>query len=206
MSSELKTFVDFIIPTYNRYDQINCLLYSLISQYDPDWSAQVIIDDKENDKLINTIISINDKRISYLLTGTRYNNWGHTPREIGKQRSYSRYIIMTGDDNYYVPVLVSELKKVAENNNTPPVIYWDMIHNYWDYSGRPSLLCEGSIDMGAFATRRDLAQQIKLPTTYCADAEFIELLKDTLKKQQGEDAYDEAKNFVHIQKTLYIHN
>jgi len=206
MSSELKTFVDFIIPTYNRCDQIGCILYSLISQYDTDWSAQVIIDDIENNKLVNTINNINDARISYCFTGTRFNNWGHTPREIGKQKSTSQYIIMTGDDNYYAPVLVSELKKVAENNNYPPVIYWDMIHNYWDYSGRPSLLCEGSIDMGAFATRRDLAQQIKLPTTYCADAEFIEILKDSLKKQQGENVYSEEKNFIHIQKTLFIHN
>lgn len=206
MSEQYTSFVDFIIPTYQRYDQIKSMLYSLISQYDPDWSAQVIIDDIENDTIVDIIKNINDSRISYTFTGQRYNNWGHTPREMGKQQSTSQYVIMTGDDNYYVPTLVSEIKKAADNNNMPSLIYWNMVHNYWDYESRVSLLCEGSIDMGAFATRRDLAQQIKLPTCYCADAEFIVLLKDLVKLKNADTNYDESKDLIHINKILFIHN
>jgi hypothetical protein len=200
------TFVDFIIPTYNRYDQLKSMLYSLIAQYDSDWSAQVIIDDITNNIIIDNIKDINDSRISYTLTGQRYNDWGHTPREIGKQQSTSQYVIMTGDDNYYVPTLVGELKKVAESNSLPALIYWNMIHNYWDYESRPSALHVGCIDMGAFATRCDLAQQIKLPTSYCADAEFIVLLRDFLANTNKNNDYVESEKFVHINKILFVHN
>lgn len=206
MKDTSRSFVDFIIPVYNRYDLIRCMLYSLISQYDPDWTAQVIIDDVKNDTLIDIINDIKDKRISYTFTYRRCNDWGHTPREIGKQQSKSQYIVMTGDDNYYVPTLVGEIKKAVEDNNMPSLVYWDMVHNYWDYSSRPSLLCAGSIDMGAFATRRDLAQQIKLPTSYCADAEFIIKVQDLIKLAKKEVNYDESRDLVHINKILFIHN
>jgi len=206
MENKNKSFIDFIIPTYNRYDLIRCMLYSLISQYDPDWTAQVIIDDVKNDTLIDIINNIRDERISYTFTNKRYNDWGHTPRDIGKQQSESQYIIMTGDDNYYVPTLVSELKKVAVDNSMPALMYWNMVHNYWNYESKVSLLCSGSIDMGAFATRRDLAQQIKLPITYCADAEFIIKLKELIKLENKDVNYDESKDIVHINKTLFVHN
>jgi hypothetical protein len=58
--------------------------------------------------------------------------------------------------------------------------------------------------MGAFATRRDLAQQIKLPTCYCADAHFIGMLKDHLA--ENNTTYVESENCIHINKTLFVHN
>ena len=208
MENKHKSFVDIIIPTFNRYNLLKCMLYSLIAQYDPDWTATVVIDNIETSEESNTIIDIikqiSDSRIRYINTDRQYNDWGHTPREIGKQQSESQYIIMTGDDNYYVPTLVGELKKVAEDNSIPALMYWNMVHNYWDYDERPCALHVGCIDMGAFATRRDLAQQIKLPTCYCADAHFIGMLKDYLAEH--DTTYVESENFIHINKTLFVHN
>jgi len=196
MGKTFTSFVDFIIPTYQRYDQIKSMLYSLVSQYNSDWSAQVIIDDIENNTIVNIIKDINDSRISYSFAGQRYNDWGHTPREIGKQRSESEYIIMTGDDNYYVPTLVDELKYVAENNSSPALIYWDMIHSHKNYHAFYCILTHGGIDIGAFATRSDIAKTIKLSTNYAADGEFITAMLSSYP----------LESFIKINKFLYVHN
>ena len=196
MSLSLQPFVDFIIPTYNRYDQLKSMLYSLIAQYDPHWSAQVIIDDTSNDNIISIIKYINDSRISYTLTGQRYNDWGHTPREIGKQQSTSQYVIMTGDDNYYTPNAVQEIKSSARDHNMPSLIYWDMIHSHFNYKLLESKLLFGQIDMGAFATRRDIAQKIKLNNTYTADGWFIHDLNTLFSNE----------NKIKIDKVLFVHN
>lgn len=196
MTQKYTSFVDFIIPTYQRYDQLRCMLYSLIAQYDPDWSAQVIIDDIENNTIVNIIKNINDNRISYTFTGQRYNDWGHTPREIGKQQSNSQYIIMTGDDNYYTPTTVSEIKQATNINSLPALVYWDMIHSHFNYKLLECKLMFDHIDMGAFATRNDIAKTIKLDNTFTADGMFIHNLLTRYN--------DELK--IKIPKVLFIHN
>lgn len=196
MNKIYTSFVDFIIPTYNRYDQLKSLLYSLVSQYDPDWSAQVIIDDVENNLFVSIVESFNDSRISYTFTGQRYNDWGHTPREIGKQQSTSQYVIMTGDDNYYTPNTVQEIKASAKDYNIPGLIYWDMIHSHLNYKLLECKLLFGQIDMGAFATRRDIAQKIKLNNTYTADGWFIHDLNTIFPNEDK----------IKIDKVLFVHN
>jgi len=190
------SFIDFIIPTYNRYDQLKSMLHSLVSQYDPDWSAQVIIDDVENNLIVSIVESFNDSRISYTFTGQRYNDWGHTPREIGKQQSESQYVIMTGDDNYYTPNTVQEIKSSARDHNMPGLIFWNMIHSHLDYKLLECKLLFGQIDMGAFATRRDIAQKIKLNNTYTADGWFIHDLNTLFPNEDK----------IKIDKVLFVHN
>ncbi len=79
--------VDFVIPTYNRIDLLKCTLASLVAQYNPDWSANVVIDDTQNNEMVNMINQFNDSRIRYTFLDKRYNDLGHTPRQVGKQMS-----------------------------------------------------------------------------------------------------------------------
>mgnify|MGYP000844251469 CR=1 FL=1 len=186
--------VDFIIPTYDRIDFLRSMLSSLLVQTDSNWRATVVIDDNENKDIVSLIEDLHNSNIRYIFAGERYNDWGHTPREIGKQQSDCDYIIMTGDDNYYAPVTVSEILSIAAQN--PEIIYWDMVHSHYQYSYfncKPSF---NQIDMGAFATRRDIAQSIKLKSTYAADGDFIEEIKRT---------YSNIK-MIKINKVLFVHN
>lgn len=194
-------FLEFIIPTYNRIEHLRTILSSLIVQTDSDWSANVVIDDIENKDVIELINSLKSPKIYYTLTGKRYNDWGHTPREIGKQMSSAEYIIMTGDDNYYMPKLVEDVK--AASNSKPAIIYWDMVHNHLHYHTKKHyqywkpILAKNGIDMGSFATRRDIAQKIKLNVDdFSADGEFIEKIKTE----------HEQSEFVKIDKVLFVHN
>jgi len=186
--------VDFIIPTYNRIDLLKCTLSSLVAQYNIDWAANVVIDDVNNDDIISMINQFNDARIRYTFLDRRYNDLGHTPREIGKQMSDAEYIIMTGDDNYYTPNFVDELQKASESK--PGLIYWNMVHSHYNYQSFNCTLGNNQIDMGAFATRNDIAKQIELGKRYDADGYFI---MEYLQR------FPQETN-LKIEKILFVHN
>ena len=187
--------VEFIIPTYHRLAPLSSMLASLVAQNNNNWKANVIIDGKDHlDEISKIVTSFNDLRIKYTVTDDRYNDWGHTPREIGKQASDAKYIIMSGDDNYYIPIFVEELQKASINN--PGLIYWDMVHSHYNYSYFKCHPAFNQIDMGAFATRKDLAQQIELGKDYAADGLFIENFKKKFPEQQ----------MIKIDKVLFVHN
>jgi hypothetical protein len=50
--------------------------------------------------------------------------------------------------------------------------------------------------MGAFATRRELAQQIPLGTDFAADGWFVEQFKQNFPQQQ----------IIKVEKVLFVHN
>jgi len=187
--------VEFIIPTYDREYELASMLASLVAQSDTNWFANVVCD-MDSRHIFNHLGSddYTDERIRYTFLDKRYNDWGHTPREIGKQASTADYIIMTGDDNYYTPNFVEELIFASKDN--PGMIYWDMVHSHYDYQ---YFKCEprfNQIDMGAFATRRDLAQQLPLGKEYAADGLFVENFKHMFPNER----------IVKINKVLFVHN
>lgn len=186
--------VEIIIPTHDRPAPLASMLASLIAQTDPDWGAHVVIDNLEGDHIIKLVESFGDPRIRWTKLKERYNDWGHTPREYGKQQSDADYIIMSGDDNYYVPTAVEELRRATLDR--PGLVYWDMVHSHYEYRYFRCTPFVYQIDVGAFATRRDIAQAIKLGTGYIADGEYVEEFK----------ARYPFEWIVKIQKVLYVHN
>ena len=187
--------IEFIIPTYNRVKQLYVILSSLVAQIDDNWKATIVVDDVENNRVKDIVSKFDSKNIHYMFLGKRYNDWGHTPRNIGKQASSSDYIILTGDDNYYVPTFISELNQIISNEKVG-LIYWDMIHNGYNYKHFNTRINDGYIDMGAFATRRDLSQQIDLTKSYSADSKYV---KKFIKNFPDE-------KIVKIKKILFVHN
>lgn len=187
--------IEFIIPTFDRKKELISMLASLNAQISDNWIASVISDGEMNPDTAKIIESFNNPRIIHKGLDKRYNDWGHTPRQIGKQLSRSDYIIMTGDDNYYCPTLISEINKVIEKDNAD-FIYWDMVHSHYEYhyfSCHPHI---NQIDMGAFAFRATLGQQIVLGKTYAADGIFVNEFKYN---------FPNAK-YVKIDKVLFTHN
>lgn len=189
-----KTKVEFIFPTFDRNYELRSALHSILAQTNPDWKVNVVVDNPFRSIADVIVDDIDDPRVYITHLDDRYNNWGHTPREKGKQMSMADYVIMTGDDGYYMPTFVEELHKMSKDS--PGMIYWDMVHSHYDYQYFKCVPAFNQIDMGAFATRTDLAQQIKLNTSYAADGEFVE----DFKKKFPSEA------IVKINKVLFVHN
>lgn len=74
--------VDFIIPTYNRTAQLHSMLASLVCQIHSDWTATVVVDGNDTDIAKRIIDKFDTDRIRLMFTGERWNNWGHTPRNM----------------------------------------------------------------------------------------------------------------------------
>lgn len=187
--------IEFIIPTFDRKKELIAMLSSLNAQTENNWKATVISDGEKNQDTAKIVESFNNPRIIHKGLDKRYNDWGHTPREVGKQLSGSDYLIMTGDDNYYIPTLIHEINTVINKDN-PDFIYWDMVHSHYDYSYFKTSPALNHIDMGAFAFKSELGKQVSLGTTYAADGLFV---RDFLSK------FKECK-IVKIDKILFVHN
>lgn len=190
--------IEFIIPTYNRPNHLMCTINSIISQRSDRWKIHVVADcppEGTLDKIMNYFDG--DERIKFTILPERYNDWGHTPRNYGLENATEEWVIMTGEDNYYMPVFVDHFLSVV----TPKVnfVYCDMIHNwtnhqYYYVNCEPSM---GKIDIGNFMVKRKLGQEIKLNSKIeQADGIFVE---EYLKK------YPDGK-IIKINKPLYVHN
>jgi glycosyltransferase involved in cell wall biosynthesis len=189
--------IEFVIPTYSRTHHLMTLLNSLCAQSSNKWIAHVVADCPPEGTLDRIIEFFKDEpRIKFTILQERYNDWGHTPRNYGVQQASEEWVVMTGEDNYYVPTFVEEFLKHA-NHNTH-FVFCDMVHNWvnQDYIYVPCAPVYGRIDIGNFMTKTKNAKQLKLNVSLAAaDAVFVD---EYLKKFIGV--------VRHISKILYVHN
>jgi glycosyltransferase involved in cell wall biosynthesis len=191
--------IEFIIPTYARINHLITIIGSLMAQSNPNWTAHVVADGPEEDvkEAMKTIVEFfNDDRIKLTILPERHNDWGHTPRQYGLDNATEEWVIMTGEDNYYVPEFVNIMLEEGNNNH---FVYCDMVHNWTNKQYIPILskLELGKIDMGSFMTKTNMAKKIKLKNKQeWADWYFVE---DFQKK------YKFAK-YKKINRILYVHN
>jgi glycosyltransferase involved in cell wall biosynthesis len=190
--------IEFIIPTYERTDHLMCMINSIYAQRSDRWSINVVADCPPKGKLDKIIDYFkNDDRIRFTILEERYNDWGHTPRNIGLQMAKEEWVVMTGEDNYYTPVFVDHFLDYL--TPTAKFVYCDMIHNWlnFEYIHIKSALEYGRIDIGNFASKTSLAKQIKL-NTKIIDADFYFVDEYLNRFTEGEILY--------IPKPLYVHN
>ncbi len=153
-----------IIVAYKRYEQIKCLMYSLLSQSFQDFEVIVIHDgeDWRHSYIISEILYKFKGRLKYLQTPIRYNDWGMSLRNIGIPLTNGQFIINTNDDNYYTPNWLAELSNAIDNNPECNFVYYDMIlshnniesENHTDYGLFKPQIRHSYIDVGQFAVKR----------------------------------------------------
>jgi len=192
--------VEFVIPTWERPDKLMVMLSSLVVQTNPNWKAHVVIDGLTNDYFNVKEYFQNHPNIRFShITGPN-NDWGHTARNYGLSEAQEEWVVMTGDDNYYVPVFVDVMMKEAISNGAD-FVFCDFVHNLIHPGGYQyvnSRIAHGAIDIGSFMSRTRLAQEIKLESNYDADWEFVSEFCKRNKKSN--------KSIIKVDKVLYIHN
>lgn len=188
-----------IVVAYKRYNELKCLLYSLLSQSFTDFEVIAIHDgeDTKHRELFENFEG--DPRITYIQTLTRYNDWGMTLRNIGLKMALGEWVINTNDDNYYTPNWLEELNQHTD----PPVnfIYYDAVlshynelnHNKKDYGLLVPQIKGCYIDMGQFAVKKEVLEGHEFKNVAPADSELIEEIKNKLSP-------------LYINKVLFVHN
>lgn len=190
--------IEFIIPTYNRPHHLMTVISSIFAQTNPNWSIHVVADcppEGTIDKIMDYYKDSN--KIRFTILDKRHNDWGHTPRNYGLKNVREEWLIMTGEDNYYVPTFVDEfLKKVTPNTT---FVFCNMVHN-WVKKEYIAVECEpkiNRIDIGNFMVKKRLARDMELDVTQMnADGLFVE---DYLRQYHG-------GKVQYIKKYLYVHN
>lgn len=191
----------FIVTCYQRYQNVQCLIYSLLSQTYDNFEVILLHDsyDPRHEEIIKPYL--NDKRFKYIYTNERYNDWGMSLRNIGLGVVTGDWVINTNDDNYYVPVYLEELKKVIDEKSECNFVYYECVlnhhnminHNNKDYGLLKPELKHSYIDMGQFAVKRDIITKYKFQSVAPADGVLIEEMKHELKPE-------------YIDKILFVHN
>jgi glycosyltransferase involved in cell wall biosynthesis len=172
---------------------------SLMSQSNPNWKAHIVADCPDDDivEQMKTIVTFfNDDRIRLTVLDKRYNDWGHTPRQYGLDNSTEDWVVMTGEDNYYVPEFVDIMLGESEHQH---FVYCDMVHNWInrDYIPLMSKLQLGRIDIGSFMVKSNMAKKIKLRLDQeWADWYFVD---EFMKKFT-------AAKMKKVNRLLYVHN
>lgn len=187
--------IEFVIPTWQRPNELKVMLSCLQAQTNPNWSAHVIIDGLTNDYFEVKDIYQNEPRVKFSHVNGPNNDWGHTARNYGLQKCKEEWVVMTGDDNYYMPIFVDNFLKAA--NNKTHFVYCDMVHNNYNYQPIKCSVSYAKIDIGNFMSKTDYAKTIELDTTdYNADWKWIEKYISKYK----------YNNVIKIDKVLYVHN
>lgn len=189
--------IEFIIPTYNRPHQLMGVISSLFSQTSPNWKIHVVADSMYDGYQKVKDYFQNDERIKFTELNGPHKDWGHTARNYGLQSATEEWVVMTGDDNYYVPVFVQDFLNAVDENTH--FVFCNMIHNWThqQYLLIDSVPRVGAIDIGNFMSKTSLAKNIKLdPANAQSDGLFVEEYlrrypNGTIKK---------------INKALYVHN
>jgi hypothetical protein len=175
------------------------MVNSFLVQTCPEWKIYIIHDGpmpKEVKKIIEQFK--NDKRISFMETAKRTGYWGHKNRNMILQilpDNTNDFVLITNDDNYYVPVFVEEITKVIRPDTG--MIHWDMIHSNYEFF--PTRVGMGTIDMGSFIVRLPLAKKVGfIHTGIEADCQYaMECLEECKKENLSE---------LHVPKILFVHN
>jgi hypothetical protein len=150
-----------IMVAFHRVVPLRIAIDSFLVQTDPNWELHIIHDGKAPAEVRQVIADRKDQRIHYTETPTVNGKWGHPNRRDMLQKieaGPNDFILLTNDDNYYVPTFVAMVRGTYTPN--AGIIYYNTLHNYFGYVIHESRLKECFIDMGAFVVRSDVAKAV----------------------------------------------
>lgn len=190
-----------IVVAFRRPIRLRILIDCFLMQTCGDWEMHIIHDGEPPQNIINVMSLYDDPRITFEYTPQVNGKWGHPNRNMGLRRiplSHRNFVLMTNDDNYYVPEFVNFFLREARRASTG-FVYCDTLHNYIQYDVMDSQPKKNHIDMGAFIVRVDIAKKIGFNSVeFSADGIYAEACANLCSQRR--------LILKHIKKALFIHN
>ena len=197
----MNNMLKIIVVAYRRPIRLRILIDCFLMQTCGDWEMHIIHDGVPPQSIMNVISLYDDPRITFEHTPQVNGKWGHPNRNMGLSRiplSYRNFVLMTNDDNYYVPDFV-RLFALQMKRNSTGMVYCDTLHNYQEYDVLHSQPKKNYIDMGSFAVRVDVAKKVGFNNfEFAADGDYAEKCANLCSIRRLRVAY--------IRKALFVHN
>jgi Glycosyl transferase family 2 len=188
---------------YNRILPLRGLIDSFMNQTDNRWTLTIMHDGPAPEgvqKVVTDTFYTSDGRIHYRETPQCNGAFGHPNRKLMLENlagACDDYVLITNDDNYYVPAFVRDFLK--ECGADVGMVYCNTLHSYMQYTVMYTRVKECFIDMGSFIVRSDIAKSVGFnQTNHSADGKYAEECA----------AACSARNLrvIYVDKPLFIHN
>jgi len=188
--------VIFTAPIFNCYP---ILIHALQLQTYPNWKLILVHDGPNTTGMRKLLDFIDDPRITYFESQTRFNDWGHSLRQIALdyvgQQMDGEFIVMTNADNYYVPGFTAAM--IDQFKPQTVAVYCDMIHDFYRWEYTKTRLVHSYVDCGCFMVRRATALSGGWKSKeYDGDWTYIE----EIRSRHGEES------ITKINAALFVHN
>jgi len=185
---------------YERPIPMRILIDCLLVQTNPNWELKMVHDFKASDEVWKTVSLYNDPRIIFEESLERHGTYGHPNRKLYLEEiepTKDEFILLTNDDNYYVPIMVNEVLSKC----TPDVgmIYFDTVHSHFQYNVLKTKVQVDHIDVGSFVVRADIASKVGFVNfAFNGDGYYACACADACRKY--------GLKVIPIPKPLFIHN
>jgi hypothetical protein len=193
--------IKIICVAYERPIAMRGLIDSFLLQTNPNWELMIVYDGPVPGSIWDTIDLYEDDRVLFDSTETRTQNYGHINRRetLENMTGYTEddFLLMTNDDNYYVPVFVDYfLKEIKEDIG---MVYCDSVHSHFEYAHHKTKIAVDHIDIGSFIVRVDVAKAVGFKgVEFNADGYYAENCFDECQRRGLREVY--------IPKPLFVHN
>jgi hypothetical protein len=192
--------IHVIAVAYQKFGQLKVFVQSWLNQSQDNWILTVIHDgpNSEFDLIMTDFKQRAPEQILFFNTENRFNDYGHSLRELGLKNIKGDYVLLTNADNYFIPGAVEFVNEVFIAHS-PDVVIFDMVHshnlpggrNLPAYSFFETSFERNSIDMSAAIIKSYLAEKAGFrDKTFAGDATYFE---DVMKAK-----YPEPLSFVKI--------
>ena len=205
--------VHVIAVAYKRYGELRVFVQSWLNQSHRNWILTVIHDghDDEFVQIMKYFAALEPDKIDYQCTDIRFNDYGHSLREIGLHSARGDYVLLTNADNYYIPKALEFINAalLEHKSSNVDVVMFDMVHSHTNpgrrkfpaYSFFEVSYQRGTIDMGAAIVATDLAKKAGFSDkSFAADSTYFESVARK-KNAGGEKLY-----IIKIPSVLLVHN
>ena len=197
LRSEDHPRLTIVVATYQQELALDCLLKSLVCQTLQNFKV-LVIHDGPNPKTAEILDAYSRERpavFEYVETAERFNDFGHSLRTIGINKTNTEFILLTNGDNYYAPRFVEFMFEAIDKHHLD-VAFCDIVHSY-TYRFFRTRPFRNYIDMGCFIARSAAAKSVGFrDQSFTGDATYFEdLLTLSRRLVVGK-----------INKVLMVHN
>ncbi len=132
--------ITVICVSYKRYKNIPVLIHSFLAQSLQNFKLLILHDgyDAEMECILQDFKNKSPDIIDYRFSDVRFNDYGHSLRDMGIEMVDTEYVLITNDDNYYCPKFLEYMFMPIHADPAPPdIVLCDMIHSHNNPGGRP---------------------------------------------------------------------
>ena len=200
--------IHVIAVSFEKFGQLKVFVQSWINQSKDNWFLTVIHDgpNEEFNEIMRGYKDECSDKIEYLTTSERFNDYGHSLRDMGLKNIKGEYALLTNADNYFIPKTIEFINE-AFIENQPEVVIFDMVHSHHNpgasnlpaYSYFETKLERLSIDISAAIVKSSLAEKVGFrDKTHDGDASYFE---DIIRLK-----FPSQLSVVKIPRVLFVHN